>query len=73
MYHNEMRFMRYTSLFSLFTFSLLMLLYGPAFAQAKNTPDVLQEISRATARVVQETTPAVVGIWVDIKASAEVT
>jgi serine protease Do len=71
MCNNEMRFMRQTSGFLLFTFSILMLLYGPGFAQAKNAPDALQEISRATARVVQKATPAVVGIWVDIKASPE--
>jgi len=52
---------------------ILMLLHGAAFAQAKKTPDILQEISSATARLAREVTPTVVGIWVDIKTSAEQT
>ncbi len=52
---------------------ILMLVHGPAFAQAKNTPDILQEISHATAQVARKATPAVVGIWVDINVGAEQT
>jgi serine protease Do len=53
---------------------------NPAGATAKdatgpgeNRPNVLQEISNAVARIAEQTTPAVVGIWVDIKPSAEQT
>lgn len=42
-------------------------------SQAKGTPDILQEISNATAKVVHNSTPAVVGIWVDINTRAEQT
>jgi len=52
---------------------ILMLPYSSTPAQAKSTSDVLQEISSATARVAKQATPAVVGIWVDIKTSAEQT
>jgi serine protease Do len=41
--------------------------------QAKGIPDILQEISNATAKVVHNSTPAVVGIWVDINTRAEQT
>jgi serine protease Do len=34
-------------------------------------PNVLQEISDAVARIAERTTPAVVGIWVDIKPGAK--
>ncbi len=36
-------------------------------AAKTNRPNVLQEISDAVARIAEQTTPAVVGIWVDIK------
>ncbi len=43
---------------------------SPALAQTKNTPDILAEISHATAKVAKETSPAVVGIWVNLKDNA---
>jgi serine protease Do len=51
--------------------ALLMSPGGMVFAGAKNAPDILQEISSATARVARQATPAVVGIWVDIRTSPE--
>ena len=44
-----------------------------ASAQTKGKPDILQEISSATAKIVRNSTPAVVGIWVDINMRAEQT
>jgi len=45
---------------------------GPALAQAqaKSTAHVLADISHATANVARQATPAVVGIWVDLKPGA---
>jgi serine protease Do len=43
------------------------------FAQAGGDSDILARISEATARVAKQASPAVVGIWVDIKPSAEQT
>jgi len=39
----------------------------PAFAQTPGGTDILAQISDATARVAERASPAVVGIWVDIK------
>ena len=44
-----------------------------AAATGQNRPNVLQEISNAVARIAERTTPAVVGIWVDIQPGAEQT
>jgi serine protease Do len=71
--YNETPFMRHGLHFVLVVAGVLMLPHGPTFALAKNAPDVLRELSSATARVAREATPAVVGIWVDIKAGAEQT
>jgi len=71
--YKEIRFIRHNSQFLLLAFSILLPLHGFAFAQANSAPDVLQEISSATAQVVRQATPAVVGIWVDIRAGAEQT
>jgi serine protease Do len=57
----------------LLTIGILLLSHVSVFAQSKNAPNVLQEISDATVRVARQATPAVVGIWVDIKTSAEQT
>lgn len=45
----------------------------PASAQAGREPDILARISEATARVAEQASPAVVGIWVDIKTDTEQT
>jgi serine protease Do len=71
--YSEKRFMQRICRLVLLAVGVLMLPHGPTFARAKNAPDILQEISSATARVARQATPAVVGIWVDIKASAEQT
>jgi serine protease Do len=71
--YNKTHFTQYIFHFMLLAFGILVLPHGPTFAQSNNAPNVLQEISNATARVARQTTPAVVGIWVDIKASAEQT
>jgi serine protease Do len=42
-------------------------------AASQGRPNVLQEISNAVARIAERTTPAVVGIWVDIPPGAEQT
>jgi serine protease Do len=42
-------------------------------AAGQDQPNVLQEISNAVARIAERTTPAVVGIWVDIPPGAEQT
>jgi serine protease Do len=42
-------------------------------AQGKVVPDILEELSNATALIAHQATPAVVGIWVDIKMGAEQT
>jgi serine protease Do len=52
---------------------ILVLAQLSGFAWAQDGPKILQEISSATARLAQQATPAVVGIWVDIKTSAEQT
>jgi serine protease Do len=39
----------------------------------QNRPNVLQEISNAVAQIAEQTTPAVVGIWVDIPPGVEQT
>jgi serine protease Do len=57
----------------LLVIGIFMLPCGFAFAQSNKAPDILQEISNATARVARQATPAVVGIWVDIKTSPEQT
>jgi serine protease Do len=44
-----------------------------AAATGQDRPNVLQEISNAVARIAERTTPAVVGIWVDIPPGAEQT
>jgi len=44
-----------------------------AAATGQDRPNVLQEISNAVARIADRTTPAVVGIWVDIQPGAEQT
>ena len=44
-----------------------------AAATSQDRPNVLQEISNAVAQIAERTTPAVVGIWVDIPAGAEQT
>jgi serine protease Do len=66
-------FTRHIFHFILIAIGILTLLNVAVFAQSNNASDVLQEISNATARVARQTTPAVVGIWVDIKTSAEQT
>jgi serine protease Do len=71
--HSETRFTLHISHVMFLAVSILMLPRGLAVAQAESTPGILQEISSATARVAKQTTPAVVGIWVDIKTSAEQT
>jgi serine protease Do len=55
---------------TLFGLSAVVSTLSPAFAQASNTPDILAEISHATAQVARQTTPAVVGIWVNLRAGA---
>lgn len=52
-----------------------LILATPAFAlaQAAGGPDILAQISEATARVAEQASPAVVGIWVDIKPDTEQT
>ena len=57
----------------LFAIGLLIVSVGVVLAQTKNSPDVLQEISTAIAKVAGETSPAVVGIWVDINPGSEET
>ena len=58
-------------------YALLLLFVIPVFpqsrvlAQTKDAPNILREISNATARVVKQAKPAVVGIWVDINMEAE--
>jgi serine protease Do len=52
---------------------ILMLAQLSGLARANDGPKILQELSSATARVAEQATPAVVGIWVDIKTSAEQT
>jgi len=53
---------------------LLVLAAGvPGFAQAASGPDILAQISEATARVAEQASPAVVGIWVDIKPETQQT
>ncbi len=42
-------------------------------AAGQGRPNVLQEISNAVAQIAERTTPAVVGIWVDIPSGAEQT
>ncbi|MCL5281713.1 MAG: trypsin-like peptidase domain-containing protein, partial [Planctomycetes bacterium] len=42
-------------------------------ATRQDRPNVLQEISNAVAQIAERTTPAVVGIWVDIPPGAEQT
>ena len=59
--------------FVLFTICLLVLSQESAFSQTKTSPDVLQEISTAIAKVAGQTSPAVVGIWVDINPGSEET
>jgi serine protease Do len=49
---------------------ILMLAQLSGLARASDGPKILQELSSATARVAEQATPAVVGIWVDIKTSA---
>jgi serine protease Do len=71
--HTGTRGTRPISRLAFIAISTLMLVPGPARAQARDTSDILQEISSATARVARQATPAVVGIWVDIKAGAEQT
>jgi len=44
-----------------------------ASATTPGRPSVLQEISNAVAQIAERTTPAVVGIWVDIPSGAEQT
>jgi serine protease Do len=58
----------------------MLLVAGTAVAQKPTQPearpartDVLKEVSDATARVVREVSPSVVGLWVDIKPTIEVT
>ena len=70
---NETRPAPHLSPFALLAIGLLVFSCGPTYAQAGNTSDILQEISSATARVAKEATPAVVGIWVDIRTGAEQT
>jgi serine protease Do len=67
--------------FVLLAIVILLLSYGSASSQsnpardgqAQNVPDILQEISSATALVAEQATPAVVGIWVDIETDAKQT
>ena len=71
--NNITHFTRHIFHFMLIVIVVMMVLQGPTFAKSNNVSNVLQEISNATARVARQTTPAVVGIWVDIKTSAEQT
>ena len=43
----------------------------PACAQGNSGSDILRQISGATAQVAEKTSPAVVGIWVDIPADTQ--
>ncbi len=62
--------------------ALSIALLGSTLACAQNPPrpaaqpnrsDILKQLSDATARVVQEVSPSVVGIWVDIRPTAQQT
>jgi len=70
---DRMRFTRHIMRPTLHALGILMFAHGSAFAQAKNASGILQELSSATAQVAKQATPAVVGIWVDIKTNAEQT
>jgi serine protease Do len=73
MMYNKTDFKQHIFHFMLLAIGILVLPHGFAFAQSNNASNVLQEISDATARTARQATPAVVGIWVDIKTSAEQT
>ncbi len=64
------RFARWMSCLVLLGVAVVFSADGPALAQTNSAPNVLAQISQATAKVVHEATPAVVGIWVDLKAGA---
>ena len=52
---------------------LIPAMTATVFAQAAGGADILAQISEATARVAEQASPAVVGIWVDIKPGTEQT
>ena len=63
----------YFSYFVLIVFGFLIITGGTAYSQTRNFSEVLKEISTATETIANKATPAVVGIWVDIKPSIEQT
>lgn len=46
---------------------IALALTGTLFAQTAGGPDILAQVSEAAARVAEQASPAVVGIWVDLK------
>ncbi len=55
------------------TVLLVLATVVPGFGQSGGGSDILAQISEATARIAEQASPAVVGIWVDIKPETQQT